>query len=259
MPKYVPTDTSVVYWDGTGPYWKKADGTKSYIPPLVAAQYSDPKMQAWAKSRGATLASDPGGITAGNLRGADMFHKRDTWNDQKGAYERPFDWTGVADIAAGGLIANGAVAAAGGGGSAPAASGTIGSGIETTPTAVPALASGGGPGTAAYGAAAPLGALPTNAGTHGNGGQGQQGLVDQLTSRESLASIASLIPLLMAKNGQSQSEQDSLAQANRMSAITEARMRRVDPLHQAVTQLAWSRLPNNSRDGLTLAPVDLPK
>jgi hypothetical protein len=85
-------------------------------------------------------------------------------------------------------------------------------------------------------------------------------LRNMVTNPENIASLASLIPLLMAANsGPSQSEQDQMAQANKLSQITETRMRRVDPLHQAVTQLAFGRLPVSSRNGIALQNIDLPK
>lgn len=84
-------------------------------------------------------------------------------------------------------------------------------------------------------------------------------LLDSITSPGGITSLASLIPLLMANHGTSAAEQAQMDQANKLAAITEARMRRVDPLHQAVTQLAFSRLPDTSRNGIALTPVDLPK
>lgn len=82
------------------------------------------------------------------------------------------------------------------------------------------------------------------------------------TDPRNLVGLASIVPSLIAARGgggNSASTDAAMNQANRMSAITEARMRRVDPLHQAVTQLAFGRLPVSSRNGVNLTNVPLPE
>lgn len=72
------------------------------------------------------------------------------------------------------------------------------------------------------------------------------GLQDFITNPNNLAGLAAVIAGLMSGGGNNQNTEE----ARRMQQITEARMRRVDPLHQAVTQLAFSRLPMNARQGV---------
>lgn len=271
---YTPLDQSRVLWDATGPYWLSTDGrTKHYIPPIVAAQYrDDPRMLAWAKSRGFELQRDEqGAITgmnqapgagAGSDRPLD-FRTGRQWNPKTGKYETHFDWGDVLTSAVGGMLGAGAVDAFAGGAAAPAAfdaapniatpagmanAATVG-GVTTEGTILPA-------GAAA--AATPLGGVKPAAQAAGSAGLGQK-LKDMLTSPEGLASAGSVISSLLAGNGTNDATRASEEQARRMQAITEARMRRVDPLHEAVTQLAFSRLPVSSRQGIALPRVALPE
>lgn len=275
---YTPLDQSRVLWDATGPYWLSTDGrTKHYIPPIVAAQYrDDPRMLAWAKSRGFELQrDDQGAITgmnqapgagAGSDRPLD-FRTGRQWNPKTGQYETHFDWGDVLTSAVGGMLGAGAVDAFAGGAAAPAA-------FDAAPNiATPAGMAGaesvgalggnalGVPvGTAAIGApSVPLGGVkPPPQNTPPPASLGQK-LKDLLTSPEGLASAGSVISSLLAGNGTNDATRASEEQARRMQAITEARMRRVDPLHEAVTQLAFSRLPVSSRQGIALPRVALPE
>ena len=78
-------------------------------------------------------------------------------------------------------------------------------------------------------------------------------------SPEGLASAGSIAAALATRgDGTNDATRSSEEQARRLQAITEARMRRVDPLHEAVTQLAFNRLPVSSRQGLNLPRVALP-
>lgn len=86
-------------------------------------------------------------------------------------------------------------------------------------------------------------------------------LRDWFTDPRNIIGLAGMAGSLATRpnGGMSADQQAAQAQANRMAAITEARMRRVDPLHQAVTQLAFGRLPVSSRNGIALNNVPLPE
>lgn len=95
------------------------------------------------------------------------------------------------------------------------------------------------------------------------------GLLKNLTSAGGLAKLAGIIPALMSfahgsggGNGGGNGLSDDFikqayADAQREHAMQEARYRRVDPLHEAVTQLAYSRMPTNMQNG-PLPKVPLP-
>lgn len=70
-----------------------------------------------------------------------------------------------------------------------------------------------------------------------------------LTDPEKLVGLAGIITALIGgtKGGGGGTSSES---TERLNAITEQRMKRVDPLHQAITQLAWGRLPVNSRQNI---------
>ena len=80
--------------------------------------------------------------------------------------------------------------------------------------------------------------------------------------------LAALIPALMAGRGggntfgSPEADADFLrkayADAQHTQGLKEARFRRVDPLHEAVTQLAFSRMPTKSVEGIALPRVPLP-
>jgi hypothetical protein len=53
--------------------------------------------------------------------------------------------------------------------------------------------------------------------------------------------------------------QDDAEELRRIQAITEAQMRRADPLHQVAVNLAFGRMPTNYRQGVTMNPVRLPE
>ncbi len=86
-------------------------------------------------------------------------------------------------------------------------------------------------------------------------------LLKKLLSPEGMASLAPLLIALMRGSGSTGAANlPETAEARRMNQITEARMRRVDPLHEAVAQLAYSRLPTNMQNGplprVTLPPLE---
>jgi hypothetical protein len=118
---------------------------------------------------------------------------------------------------------------------------------------------------------APLGSVAAGAGAKGVGaalkGAGKS-LLGNLTSVEGIASLAPLIASLAAGGmggGNSGGGMDNAflqqayADAKRNNAMAETRYRRTDPLHEAVTQLAFNRLPVSSRQGIALNRVPLPE
>jgi len=85
-------------------------------------------------------------------------------------------------------------------------------------------------------------------------------LLKKLLSPDSLATAGTIAASLMSGgDGTNADTRASEEQARKIQAITEARMRRVDPLHEAVTQLAFGRLPVSSRNGINLPRVALPE
>ena len=74
---------------------------------------------------------------------------------------------------------------------------------------------------------------------------------------ENLLKLGGVVTALAAGMRGGGSGGGSSADVQRLNAITEQRMRRVDPLHQAVTQLAWGRLPTSSRQGIA-PPMNTP-
>lgn len=95
------------------------------------------------------------------------------------------------------------------------------------------------------------------------------GIVDNLFSKQGIGALASMIPALMAMKSGGNNDatnrsmdlaENAYADAQRINAMKEARFRRVDPLHEAVTQLAFNRLPTtNATNGITLNRVPLPE
>ena len=128
-----------IFWDPTtnAPYYKTSDGKKAFVPPVAAAQYrDDPKMLAWAKSQGATLATDPEGITSGSsVPRGNLLRSRGTWNSQTGQYDQPINWGNLASIGIGTAIAGPALMSAFGGGGGAIAPTAAGSGTAAGTTA----------------------------------------------------------------------------------------------------------------------------
>lgn len=158
-----------------------------------------------------------------------IFHKAPQWNNDQGTWETPFDWGNLLNIGVAGGLGAGALSAAGAfGGGAGAGAGAMYGPPES-------LAAGAGGAGAAAGA----------------GGVGAS-LLKNLTSIKGIASLAGLIPLLMsAKGGGGDAGAGGaggfaqMPQLNSLMDMSVNRAQRTDPLHQAVTQLAMSRLPTN--------------
>lgn len=165
----------------------------------------------------------------------------------------------IAVAAAGGLAGAGllpgapsAAAAGGGASSFPAsglnADGTLAASLTHPAGMVPGgTAAGVAAGTGGLGSIAPIasgaaGSAAANAATSGGS------ILSKLMSPSGIASLAGLIPALMGggSGGNVSQAQEAL--------LNEAlkRSQRVDPLHQAVTQLAFSRLPDSARQGISL-------
>lgn len=146
--------------------------------------------------------------------------------------------------AAGGLIPNsGGALTAGLSGAVPASiasqgvSGALG-------TAMPAAAGAAGSVT---------GGLAKNAAEGAGGGVG--GFLKGLATPENGAALAALVAGLMSGRGNNQ----SVDNINRIQNITEAQMRRADPLHQVAVNLAFGRMPTNYREGVQLENMPLPR
>lgn len=192
-----------------------------------------------------------------------IFRSRPRWNQQKGKFETPIDWGNILSIATGaGLGAAGLSAAGvfGGGASASAGGG------------VPNLAGPAGlPGGPAYGAAAPAGVpnLLGKAGLPGGPAYGAAAAPPAAAAGKNaldrikdvgkkaiggdhkgfnpfeLAALAALsgLPALFANKGPSNEEKALQDQVRRMTELQQRRIEHQNPLFEAVTRLAMSRLP----------------
>lgn len=167
---------------------------------------------------------------------------------------------GRAGIAAGAALVGGVgIPALLGAGAAPASgalTNTAGIGSITGPAAI--ASQGASAGIPLGG----LGAAGAAAGAVGNAANGA-GVVDKirnaLTSGEGIASLAALIPALVAAGrGGGGNNAGTTDELRRMQGITEAQMRRADPLHQVAVQLAYGRAPISARNGVSLQNIQLP-
>lgn len=226
------------------PYLTTVSGQRSYMAPIQAAQSGNPRAVQWAADHGFVITRDASGAATGvqdaAVPNATFAHSRGEWNPTTGQYEQSLNQGGLM-----GLV-EGASAVA-----APFALGAL------MPTAASAGAGAAAGENAALGAHAGLTAGGAAAGVAGTAagmaaGAGANGLVHGLTSN--IGPLAGLITSLSGAGagGGGGSNQDQLA---RLQAITEARMRRVDPLHQMVTQLAASRLPINVQRPIPDVPL----
>lgn len=111
-------DNQHVLWDASGkPYnMDPTTGQKSFIPPLAAAQYNDPRMQAWAQSMGVKATYDkPGGqitkmLETGRPSGG-FFHEDGTWNPSNGNWDQGLNWGNIISLVIAGAITAGAASA----------------------------------------------------------------------------------------------------------------------------------------------------
>lgn len=150
------------------------------------------------------------------------WHSGPQWNQYSGQAENPFKWGKLLTVGTAGALGLGALDAAG------------------------VLGGAGGP--AMYG---PPASLAADAAPVATGGAAS--LLQKLLSGKGLAGLATLIPMLLSAKGNSTPPGggglDSTLQQNPQLAsllnMSVNRAQRTDPLHQAVTQLAMSRLPTN--------------
>lgn len=195
----------------------------------------------------ANLRSD--GVPAGGLH----FNPATGGTDYTNTYGHPgtMKAVGLGSVAAGGaLSAAGLLPGLGGAAASAAPSATTA--VPSMPWTIPA-------GFEASMGAAPLGSVAAGAGgAAGAAGAGAAGaakgigggLLDQLTSGKSLAGLAGLIASLVAGRGNGVGDataafNQQYPQLNQLLDMSAQRAQRTDPLHQAVTQLAMSRLPTN--------------
>ncbi|MEY2873003.1 MAG: hypothetical protein RLZZ373_374 [Pseudomonadota bacterium] len=131
-------------------------------------------------------------------------------------------------------------------------------GLLPNTTPVPYSAVSLMPPTTPLGGVAAAPAATTAAGAAG--GSALDRLRSSLTSPNGVAQLAALIPMLsMATSGGGGGNGQDAGELDRIRAITEARMRRADPLHQVAVQLAYGRAPLSARQGIALNNVQLPE
>jgi hypothetical protein len=233
-----------------GPGYKAGD--RRYISPAEVhpsnAWGQDPRLLAWAQQM---QASKPG---------QSFLRNRPHWDSDEGEWDRGINWTNILSAAVGGGIGAGALNAAGiiggaGGG------GAAGSGGPLASSSVPVSASMHGPATAAMGSAGasagvPLGAVaPAAAGAGAAaGGSALKKVLDALSAAAPVALPLAAGALTPGGGGGNSGTGD----LNRIAQITEARMRRADPLHQAAVQLAFAGMPTYGKQGINLPQVPLP-
>jgi hypothetical protein len=166
-------------------------------------------------------------------------------------YDGHDHWDTGIGIAAGAL---GGTAALGMAGVGPLAGGGGGAVNAAGAYTTPAYAAAGAP-------IAPLGSAAVGGGSIVNT------LKQALTNPKTYASLAPILAQ-MASGGFGRGSgggiddgfiKQAYADAQRNNAMKEARYRRVDPLHQAVTQLAWNQLPDYARTGISPNNVQLPE
>lgn len=159
-------------------------------------------------------------------------------------FEKNLWWLAPLSLAATAPLGSASAATSGTG----AAAGGASAGVPSMPWTIPAGFE------ASMGAAPPaLGSIaPTVATTAASGAGAGSALKNFLTNPANLAKLATIgIPALMQAFGNNGGSNTSGAE---QALLDEAlrRTQRTDPLHQAVTQLAFSRLPVSARQGINL-------
>ena len=201
-----------------------------------------------------------------------IFRKRPQWNQDKGEFETPIDWGNILNVGVGSALTAGAANAfmAPAAGATSATSGAAGGLLPNAwqvPANIPWYAGGAGM-TGPLGAIVPTTAASvlggTEAATSGGGGvlsKILKGLIDPKTL--TALGMTAGIPLAMKAFGGGGDEGGGneffTPEMKRYQAMSEARFRRTDPLHEAVSQLAFQRMPIQSRAGLNLPRVPLPE
>lgn len=223
-----------IQFDEAGkPFWTTQSGKRSYLPPASAAQSGNPRAVQWAASQGEVIANGQQQTTA--APSATFAKSQGAWNPQTGQFDQGMNMSGLGGAITGGaalaapLVIGPAIANALGG---SAALGSF--------DAAPSISSPVGAANAqALGATAAGGNVATGA----SGGGGLAGMLKGLVSPQNIPQLVGLGTSLLGGLTGGGSGGGSNPDLDRMRAITEARMRRVDPLHQAITSLAMSRMP----------------
>jgi hypothetical protein len=257
------------------PYWTTQSGQPRYLSPAQAAQSGNPQAVQWAASQGEVYTRDATGRIT-NIQTAaprnTFAHQNNGWNPQTGQWDIGLNQGGLMGLIEGGaavagpavigpLLTGSPTVFAGLGGSAAAGNSAPLGGLAadgTLPSAVtPAMqqAAMNGSMIPATSAAPSLTAgVPTFGGSAagGAGASFASKLLGGLTNNP--GHLAGVITSLVGGSGGGTSATD---QQRRIMAITEARMRRADPLHQMVVNLAASRMPTNMQ--LPVPQIPLPE
>lgn len=208
------------------PYYVTADGQRNYVSPVAM---------------GAEPSPDETGV----------FHSRPEWNQESGDWETPFDWGNLLNVGVGGLLGAGALSAAGafggaGGGTVSASpllsEGGAAAGLPTagmTPGLIGGAGIGAGAGTGmGVGGAAGMGA---GAGAAAAGG----GLADVL---KRLGLTAGMMGIGKAIGGGGQTPIPPEIQ--QILDLQKQRMQLQNPLFEAISRLAMSRLPTAQQQAM---------
>lgn len=206
------------------PYFLLQDGSRSYVSPVAMGEQPPP---------------DNTGI----------FHKAPEFNQHSGNFETPFDWGNLLSMGVAGGLGAGAASAAGlfGGGAGAGSAASAAPAASAGPTAA-------GAGTLASHSILPAGAMTgaTVPGAAASGGGGMGGLLKSLVPGMSdggfdVNDITKLLPLLAhflgGGSGPNQQQED-------IQNLTMQRMNAQNPLFEAASRLAFSRMPDSATQGL---------
>jgi hypothetical protein len=232
-----------VLQDGSG---MKA-GQRTYVSPAEVSPQntSDVRLLQWAQQNSAPSGS--------------LLRERGVWNAREGKWDRPVNYGNIGNMAVGGFLAGPAIAGAYGGGTpaaAPLASTPGPAAGIYGPASVggsQAVSAGIGPASAAVGGVAPTAAAA-------GGGSALKKVADILGNPATQIALAAGLPLAMGMgpDGGGNGNAGIPPELQRYLGLSEARIRRADPLHQAAVQMAWQGLPTYGRDGITMNKVPLP-
>jgi hypothetical protein len=220
--------------------------------PMRLSDQQRKQVEAWVRRNVGDIGAlqiDP----AGNANQDEGWSKHKTWAIPAAI--------GVGTLGLGAAGVGPAAGLFGGGGAASGAgAASAGSLTEGLMSAVPASIASQG-----VSAGVPLGAMAAGAGTAaaplgamglaGSAGSGLASAAKEFfTDPSNLAGLGTVIAGLASGRG----NQQDTEQLERIQQITEAQMRRADPLHQAAVQLAFGRMPTNYRQGIDLKNIPLP-
>lgn len=261
-----------VQYDERGqPFWWYEDGGRYFISPLAASSMRhEPKAVAWARSQG--VHDNPDGTLTNNATpGPSLFKERGAWDADSGDMNQGVNWTNIASMGVGGLIAAPFVAGAVGGGAAGGGAGAAGGGAGTSASTAGGLglASGGalplGTGltaaqmttpafgsllgaTGAAGAGVPVAAATTAATPSVL--QRLKGLVpDSIGDVAKLATgAAALIPQFTgAGNSNAFGNAEIEDEVKRALALQRGRVEQAQPVYDALVNMAYGMTPTRYR------------